>query len=215
MRTIGTLLLAAAAVLYYLVEIDRQSSIALSAVELDQALGGIRVFALPALVGVLCFVPGFVRGFLDDRAGAPPPRHVSRPARPSRGPAPRPVESLPEQGFRAAMEARLRAFDAGEGARIRPEPTAGVPFELVLEHLAPRSCERAVAELGLLLQTMPLPPRVRVVFDQCPEGPTPRQHMVSKALSQALDRGAFRATATAGAVEVRFTDPDPRWRSEF
>lgn len=217
MRALGTLFLIVAAVLFYLVRFDRQSAVALSVVELQSSLGPVPLYSIVAILGVLLFLPGFVKRFVSDRAPATPSQAGHRPhTRQAARPASAGASGAPlgAGGFRGSVLARLREFQA-DGARIEPDPLAGVPFALVLEHLSPRSAERAVGELGLLLQSVPLPPRLRVVFHQCPEGPAPRHHLVGKALGGVLDPGAFKATTSADVVEVRFLSPDPRYQTEW
>ena len=113
------------------------------------------------------------------------------------------------------MMERLRGWEGGAGARLLIDHSQGVPLTLVLEHLSPRHAERSVGQLGLLLQTLPLPPRLRIRFSQCPEGPSSRHHMVGKALGAVLDPGCFKAVATTDQVDVMFLSPDPRWRTDW
>jgi len=109
----------------------------------------------------------------------------------------------------------VRGWEGGAGARLLIDHSQGVPLTLVLEHLSPRHAERSVGQLGLLLQTLPLPPRLRIRFSQCPEGPSSRHHMVGKALGAVLDPGCFKAVATTDQVDVMFLSPDPRWRTDW
>ena len=221
MRTLGSLLLLCAVALFYLSEIDRQSPLALSVVEVDSALRFVHAWSLAALLGLLLWAPSLLQRFL---AKAPPPtvrRAGHRPAQDrarqaAQGQDPGPARG-PSMGgsWREAILGRVRGFDAGPGARILVDQAQGVPLTLSLEHLSPRHCEAAVTELAHLLQGLPLPPRLRVSFDQCPEGPAPRHHLVAKALGAVLDPGSFKATATADQVEVMFLSPDPRWRTEW
>lgn len=158
----------------------------------------------------------------DQGAGAQPPHSVLPPghaplAADPFGRAPtRPVPpSALGSPWRQEIMAQLRGYDGGTGARIVTDDAMGVPLVLVLEHLSPRHCERAIGALGDLLSWIPLPPRVRIRFDNCPEGPAPRHHLVGKALGAVLDPGVFKAVSTADQVDVMFLNPDPRWREEW
>lgn len=219
MRTVGSLLLLLAVGLFYLAELDRMSPLALQVVELDTKLAPLTLYSVVALAGFLLWGPSIVRAFVKDNQVRRPSRAGHRPAQQrARGdqrgadPQARPGGSRP---FREGVLSQVRAWDGGQGARLLIDQSLGVPFTLVLEHLSPRHCERAVGELALLLQQVPLPPRIRVIFDQCPEGPAPRHHLVSKALGTVLTHGTFKATALADSVEVMFYSPDPRYRGEW
>lgn len=217
MRALGALLLLVAIGLYYLAEVDRVSPLALTVVELDGRVSPLRLYGVAALLGLALWVPPTVRDWLHRRTRAGPTVAGHRPAQqraradqhlvaPGAG-GPRP--------WREAILSQVRGWDGGQGARILVDQSHGVPFTLHLEHLSPRHCERAVAELALLLQQLPQPPRVRIEFDQCPEGPAPRHHLVSKALGTVLTHGSFKAVPVADQVEVQFFAPDPRYRTEW
>lgn len=213
MRTVGVLLLLVGAALLYLGEFDRKSELALYVVEVDSRLRFIKAWALAGLAGVALVLPGLLapllrRGGVDgpSRAG-----HRSSP-RPVGGPSPAFASS--GGSWSEAVRARLRAYE-GAGCRILFDQAQGLPVTLQLEHLSPRHVDEAVAALGQLFQTLPLPPRLRVRFLHCPEGPGPRHHQVARALGQHIDPGRFKAVANADQVDVIFHDPDPRWRTDW
>lgn len=219
MRTIGSIFLLLALGLFALSRLDRQSPLALSVVELDSALRYLPAYSLAGILGLAFWLPPLVGDFLRDRQPTGPRRAGHRPAQQRARAAAAAVEPLPGAAagrtWREAVMGRLRQWDGGAGARLLIDQAQGVPVTLQLEHLSPHHCEKAVGELGLLLQTIPLPPRIRVRFDHCPEGPAPRHHMVGKALGTVLDPGSFKAVATADQVDIMFLSPDPRWREEW
>lgn len=209
MRALGSLLLLAALVLLYLGEFDRKSELALHIVELDGRLRFVKAWSVAGLLAVLLLLPGFVQGLLRGKPATvtqaghrPPPRRAAPEASPLVGP------------WREAITTRLRAFE-GHGCRILLDQAQGLPITLVMEHLTPRRCEEAIAELGQLFQSLPLPPRVRFRFESCPDPGSPRHHLVAKALGQALDPASFKAVPNADQVDVLFHSPDPRWRSDW
>ncbi|NOY26976.1 MAG: hypothetical protein GXP62_13990 [Oligoflexia bacterium] len=127
----------------------------------------------------------------------------------------RPEFATQASPWREEIMNQLRRFDGGPGARIVTDDAMGVPLVLVLENMAPRHCEDAITTLGQLLTWIPLPPRVRIRFENCPEGPAPRHHLVGKALGSVIDPGVFKAVSNANQVDVMFLNPDPRWREQW
>jgi hypothetical protein len=85
------------------------------------------------------------------------------------------------------------------------------PIMLSLDQAPSERCRRAISILGAWLATIPSPPRVRIIFDHCPEGGSPRHHQVAGALSQHLNRGDFKTMRDIDAVDVMFHHADPRW----
>ena len=207
--------------LFYLSELDRQSPLALNVVELDSKLRFVKLYSIAGLLGVAMWVPSLLERILRKAPPATVTRAGHRPAQQRARQAAAPQDSTPPRAptvggsWREAIMGRIRGWDGGAGARIVVDQSMGVPLTLVLEHLSPRHCEAAIAALGELLQTIPQPPRVRISFDQCPEGPMPRHHLVARALGTVLDPGAFKAVASADQVDVMFHAPDPRWRTEW
>lgn len=222
MRTIGSLFLILALALFLLARFDRQSSLALAVVELDTTLRYLPSYSLAGILGLLFWAPPLIGQFLRDNqpTGARATGSGNKGHRPAQQRArAAPVTASPIGGagrpWREAVMERVRAWDGGAGARILVDQAQGVPLTLLLENLSPLHCEKAVGELGLLLQTVPLPPRLRIQFAGCPEGPAPRHHLVGKALGTVLDPGSFKALATADQVDVMFHAPDARWRTDW
>lgn len=221
MRSLGTLLFIAAAVLFYLTRLDRTSPVALDVVELEQKLRFFELWSIAALGGMLLWAPSLLERFLASRVPTGPTRAGHRPAQLRAAGAPLPGAPLgaapagPTGAWREAIMGRIRHWEGGPGARILVDQAHGVPLTLLLEHLGPRHCERSVVALGRLLQTIPLPPRVRIAFDQCPEAPIPRHHLVARALGEVLPPSSFKAVASADQVDVMFFAPDPRWRTDW
>ena len=97
------------------------------------------------------------------------------------------------------------------GARMSIDPSKPCPIELRLEQAPPERAKRAVSLLGNWLASVPLPPRTRIVYQNCPEGGSPRHHQVAGALAESIHRGQFKTLSDLDAVDVMFHQPDPRW----
>ena len=97
------------------------------------------------------------------------------------------------------------------GARMSIDPSKPCPIELRLEQAPPERAKRAVSLLGNWLASVPLPPRARIVYQNCPEGGSPRHHQVAGALAESIHRGQFKALSDLDAVDVMFHQPDSRW----
>lgn len=214
MRALGWLSLLAALVLLYLGEFDRKSEWALHIVELDGRLRFVKAWSVAGLLGVALLLPGVVKGLLRGKPATVSQAGHRRGPRPApRGEAP--VEHVPSSGpWREAVATRLRSFE-GQGCRILLDQAQGLPVTLVMEHLTPRRCEEAIGELGQLFLSLPVPPRIRFRFENCPEPSGPRHHLVAKALGQVLDPSSFKAVPNADQVDVMFFSPDPRWRTDW
>ena len=102
-------------------------------------------------------------------------------------------------------------MDLGKGARISIEMDTTTPITLHLEHLSPAHCKRAITASGSLISVIPVPPRLKVIFDHCPQAGVPRHHQVAGALSKVLPRGHFRVVSHVDTVDVMFLHPDSAW----
>ncbi|RME20832.1 MAG: hypothetical protein D6798_19615, partial [Deltaproteobacteria bacterium] len=72
MRSLGTLLFIAAAVLFYLTRLDRTSPVALDVVEIEQKLRFFELWSIAALGGLLLWTPSLLERFLESRAPTGP-----------------------------------------------------------------------------------------------------------------------------------------------
>ena len=99
------------------------------------------------------------------------------------------------------------------GARITLDQSRPAPVVLHLDMAPPERCKRAIQSLSTWFATFSTPPRLRVEFDHCPEGPTPRHHMVNGAIASQIERASFKVVTDRDAVEILFHRPDPRWKN--
>lgn len=199
MRVLGLLLLLAAMGLYGLSALDRRSPAALALVEQETRLGA-PLWAPVAGVGAVLVLASLRRR----RPEAPPP-----------APAPRRVQakapSGEEQDWLAEARQRAASLPMGAGAEIQLNPGAQVPLELSLRGFTPERVRAAVDLFATFLVDLPTPPRARIRFVDCGPAPVPRHKQVQGALAAKLASGRFSAVGTSDAVELVFTQPDPRW----
>ena len=200
----------ASAISFYFLYVDRKSSLALGLVEIEGILG-ISLAPMLGCAALLLLSGGYLRGAL----GQPTERHTQRPPM-TRAP---PQESTHTESRSADPSAHWSdsAITAAKeipfpaGARLTFDPTRPTPIHLHLEHAPPERCKRAIALLGQWVASVPTPPRVRISFDGCPNGGSPRHHQVSGALARHLPRADFKAVPALDAVDVIFVRHDPRW----
>jgi len=213
MRQLSALCFVAAAALWWLENADRTSSTALSVVEWSQRLG-IPLFAIVLVAGVALLVMGASKG-----ASKPTRRTSSRPSgapRSAKPPTPSAIgasESLStlDPRWQDKVRSMAQALELGKGARMTIDLSTTTPLTLHLEHLSPAHCKRAIAAVGSLVNAIPTPPRLKVVFDHCPNAGAPRHHQVAGALSQAMPRSQFRVVSHVDIVDVMFLHPDAAW----
>lgn len=201
LRTLGTLLLLAAAPLAWLSLGDRRSTVALHVVEWDGRLH-LPLYGWALILGV-ALVVATRRRVRPTAAPRPGPNAIRKSAAEA---------TLDGMSFRQSVLSRAGVLPLGDGARILADEIEGVPLTLVLEHVPPVRARKAVETLGLFLSSLPTPPRVAVVFRDCPEGGAPRNHQVAGALATHLPRAGFRTIANADRVDVIFVQPDVAWQ---
>lgn len=210
MARLALFFFALSGALYYLVQVDRRSPLALTAVEHNDALP-LPLAAVAGLAGVLCAGLALARRFrsLPDAGG------VAAPSR-SRGHAPRlAAQAGAPAGFRDRVTGQAAALQLPPGARLVLDPAVGVPLRLVLEQVPEGRAKRAVSTLGRFLASLPTPPRVQVQFVDCPTAQQPLQVLVKGSLSTALPRGSFKVVSNLDRIDVLFTEHDPVWREQW
>ena len=205
----------------YLLYVDRQTPFALHLVEL-QSMAPVPIPGLLAIIGTLMMG-------LSLRGQSPRPSHrVSRnPPFPTRSKpsqsAPLPKRTTPTSSTSAVEQSdkkwteHLREscneITLPPGARITLDHTRPCPIVLHLEMAPPERCKRAIRSVASWFARYSIPPRFRIVFDHCPDGSSPRHHMVNGALAHELERGAFKVISDRDSVDVLFHRPDPRWKN--
>ena len=210
MARLALFFFALSGALYYLVQVDRRSPLALTAVEHNDALP-LPLAAVAGLAGVVCAGLALARRFRSlSGAGG-----VAAPSR-SRGHAPRlAAQAGAPAGFRDRVTGQAAALQLPPGARLVLDPAVGVPLRLVLEQVPEGRAKRAVSTLGRFLASLPTPPRVQVQFVDCPAAQQPLQVLVKGSLSTALPRGSFKVVSNLDRIDVLFTEHDPVWREQW
>lgn len=201
---IGILLLLAAGAVGYLTVIDRQSSIALSVVEIDGMLP-VPIYALLGLAGAVLIGVDVVKRLSRPKAG--PVTEARR-----RGPTMRTIDGG-QAGFRQRVTERAQGLALPEGCALLIDAQAGVPFTLLLDQVPPGRGKRAIEQTGSFIASLPVPPRLVVEYKSCPPSTGPRHNEVRGALSARVPRGSFRVTSHVDRVDVVFLQPDPVWKT--
>lgn len=199
LRSLGVLVLFAAVALYVLVEVDRRSTLALNVVEWQGAVG-LPLWMVAGVLGLVLIGLSWPRR----RRSA-----LAKPSRPDRRPdAPL---SASDVGWLAAVQARVRSLPLEPGATVEVDPRRTPPVLLLLDRVTPERARRSVEAFAELLASLPTPPRAAITWRDCPPGGAPHPQIVTAALRRYLPRDRFSVTMHEETVEIRFTDPDPRW----
>lgn len=119
----------------------------------------------------------------------------------------------PDRDWLEQARDAAKAIQWPSGARLSIDASKPCPIELRLEQAPPERAKRAISLLGNWLASIPTPPRARIVFQNCPEGGSPRHHQASGALAESIHRGQFKTLSDLDAVDVMFHHPDSRWSS--
>jgi len=200
----------ASAVSFYFLYIDRRSPLALGLVEIEGSLG-LPLAPMLGCAALLLFSGGYLRGEFSKPPERPNQRRSQTriPSQAAAHPESHAAGSAAHWSDAAIAAAKEIPFPTG--ARLTFDRSLPTPIHLHLEHAPPERCKRAIALLGQWVASVPTPPRVRISFDGCPEGGSPRHHQVSGALAQHLPRADFKAISALDAVDVIFVRHDPRW----
>ncbi|MCB9762367.1 MAG: hypothetical protein H6739_21400 [Alphaproteobacteria bacterium] len=204
MRLVGIGLMLLAAGLAWLSVGDRVSALALSVVEWEGRLGVPLWAPLGALgLAMLLFAPK-----RDKVLPADAPRRWRPP----------PPEPAAGDDWRDAVFEQAAALDFGPGVDLQVEPrgeggygAAAVPFTLELDRRTPEQARRAVTTFAGFLAAVPLPPRVRIRFRDCPPPEQPRAKQVTGCLRAHFPAMRFRVVGSGDRVDVMFEDADGRW----
>lgn len=200
-------ILAGAASAYFGIY-DRQSSIALELVELETSLGT-PLWMICGVAAALSIGLQIVQSALTP---APKSRRQNFDRKRTHQPDPAHEATGGTWIESAISSAKMIPFPSG--ARLTHNNHGTVPFDLHLEHAPPERCRRAVTLLAEWVGTIPLPPRLRIHFKNCPEGGSPRHHQVAGALATVMPRSGFKVTSGLDSVDIMFLHPDPRWSSD-
>ena len=197
----------ASAISFYLLHFDRMSAPALGLVEFEGILG-LSLAPMLGCAALLLFSGSYLRPLFSEAPTRPAPRarQPNQAAAHTSTSTSNTSEHWSDDAIAAAKEI---AFP--NGARLTFDPSRPTPIHLHLEHAPPERCKRAISLLGQWIAGVPTPPRVRISFDDCPGGGSPRHHQVSGALAQHLPRADFKSVSALDAVDVIFVRHDPRW----
>lgn len=203
---LGLTLLVLAGGAFYLTQMDRQSSVALHAVELDGMLP-VPAYGILCLLGIMALGVGLLR-----QMARPAGRISGGPVRRDRGGS-RPVSS--GLGLRGRVQVMASNLELPAGCRVLLDERPGVPLTLVLEAVPSGRGRRAVEIFGRMVAELPTPPRLGFIFRDCPPSTGPRHTEVQGALASHLPRGSFRVTSHVDRVDVMFLQPGDPWQSEW
>ncbi len=223
MRSLGLLLLIASGVLGYLSAVDRQSEPALAVVELEGQLP-LPLYAMAGALGVLLTAASFLTGGSGAGGGSgsggrsgggrasprPAEGRGTQPARSPLGAAP-----INPRGWRENVVKLAHSLSFEAGIFLTIDAEVGVPFLLTIQGATPEKAKRAVTTLGTFIASQPAPPRLAIVFKDCPEGSAPRHLLVTGALGSSIDRTTFKAVPRGERVDVMFSKPDPIWQQQW
>jgi len=205
---LGIVLLLTGGMLGYLTVVDRMSPVALYAVELNTA-AGVPVWAILLAAGALLMV----RALFSGRKKAAPveQRLKSKYATQKREQNQRTQAQVGAGGdWKSDVFNQARALALEGGARVQLNRN-NAPVGLLLERSTTERARRNIAALARFLSTVPVPPRARLTFKDCPPPATPWGKLVEGAFRQHFAVGAFRVVSQRDEVDVIFGESDPRW----
>ena len=210
MNRLALLLVTASAAAAYIGFADRHSTVAVQLIELETAIG-VPVWIALGGAAVVAAVLGALRRTGSRRTSATARRYST----PARAPSAS-VEGFSFKGhdWHRQIVDSAKSVSLPSGARLTHTTRGTTPFELHLDNAPPERCKRAVSAIAHWLVTIPRPPRLRIHFNNCPEGGPPRHHQVAGSLATAMARSEFKVTTGLDSVDVLFLQPDPRWTSE-
>ena len=205
-RSLGIVCLFAAVASAWLVTSDRRSLLALQLVEWESVLRVPVYVALGVTGGVLVFLsPRKTRFRATQRPRRPP---MSQPKR-QRESGQRHHQS--SDGWLADLQASAERIEFEAGVRITIDTSQAFPLTMTLEHMPTERSRRAVTSLGIWLSTRPYPPRLKVIFSDCPASAGFRHHQVAGALGVSISRADFHVVSHSDEVEVVFHQPGVMW----
>lgn len=207
----------------YSLYIDRRSPLALNVVEIQSVIP-IPIPALLVILGTLLMVWSLKRPTPERYSINHPTSHSNRtpkvaPTRVLHAERPKHSDSRqtdsvqPGGTWWTQVRSSCNQITLPPGARLSLDNTRPCPIVLHLEMAPPERCKRAIRAVGAWFSDFSIPPRLRIMFDHCPEGASPRHHMVNGALASEMDRAAFKVISDRDYVEVLFHRPDPRWKN--
>jgi hypothetical protein len=205
-RPFAVLLLLAAGGVGYLVTVDRKSVLALYFVEFDGMLP-VPLYGILGAIGVVLLALSLLKTLTREEE-----RVLAGPVRPS--PKLRVVQGA-GMSLRDRVLHGARALPLESGASLLIDERVGVPLTLHLDQTPPGRAKRSIERVGGLLASLPTPPRIAIVYRDCPKSQTPRHNEVLGALSVHMTRGSFRVTSHLDRVDVVFLQPDPAWRTDW
>jgi len=205
-RSLGICCLLAAIASAWLVIGDRRSLVALYLVEWESILRVPVYVALGVAGGVLVLLsPRQTRFRATQR-----PRRPPVPQRESQLEFAQPRQDLSDDWL-ADIRASAGTINFEAGARLSIDTSQAFPITLTLEQVPTERIRRAVTCLGAWLSQNPHPPRVKVVFTDCPASAGPRHHQVAGALGVSISRADFHVVSHLDEVEVVFHHPGAMW----
>jgi len=214
MKALATTLIAVAALMMVVIHQARTSAFGMILVEWQTMLD-VPPYTIVGLVGFALLAVSRRhkrRALVTPTSNRQSPTSAPR-AQPARAPG-RAAETFdPDRDWLEQAREAAKAIQWPSGARLSIDASKPCPVELRLEQAPPERAKRAISLLGNWLASIPTPPRARIVFQNCPEGGSPRHHQASGALAESIHRGQFKTLSDLDAVDVMFHHPDSRWSS--
>lgn len=205
---LGLCALLAAGGLAWLLEGDRMSPLALTAVEWQtRSQVPVPLYVPLALLGGVLVLTG-LRRTRSRRSSSPSPVPTPAPA-----PASAALEGDGDQWVVAVIQ-QGEALGLEVGATLSFDVAAGVPVGLRLSQQTPEAERRSLETFAAYLARFPTPPRARVELEGAiPTGAALRvRHLLHRALRQVFPPDSLRVLQHSDRIiDVVFSAPDPRW----
>lgn len=107
--------------------------------------------------------------------------------------------------------ARARALEWEPGVSLLLDDVERVPFTLVLDRVTPERVRRAADAYARFLADIPLPPRARLRFRDCPPAEGPRHKQVLGVFRRHFAADGFHVVGQEESVDVLFKTPASCW----
>jgi len=199
-----SLLLLLAGGLWYLSEVDRLSTLAVTVVELEIRFGQ-KLWVLALVAAGVWGAVALGRAALA-RADRAPPRPAAAP------PAPRPTAPLPSTGdWYADARRRADALPLAPTGEIRVDEGWDVPFTLRIRQATVEQTRRRLDAFAGFLTEIPTPHKARVTIESSPDITIAHHHLVNAHLKRRFSADRYYVMEHGGSVDIVFAEPDPRW----
>jgi len=206
LRAIGIVAGVGAGLAAWLTLGDRRSVAALTVVEWESTLGVPVHYLLAGVALLLLFIAP--RKPRSGRGHQGPSQRAQQGLR-TRVPGTRPTAS--DGHWLSEVRSAAAAIQFEAGASLTIDLNRVFPVVLELRRMPVEKTRRAVAHLSEWLLVVPHPPRVKIVFIDCPEASVPRHHQVAGVIAGRVERNSFHVVSQEESVEIVFHNPGEAW----